>query len=1023
MKPIRLTLTAFGPYATREVVDFRAATAAGLFGIYGPTGSGKSSIFSAITFALFGEAAKADQDNSSLRSDHAAADLPTSVEFIFDLGPRRYVIRRRPDQDRPALRGTGMTRDAHEATLFDATGIDIDAITDTNPGKVIAEKKVGLVREAVQNLLGYGPNQFRQIILLPQGKFETFLSAKTDERLAILRDLFDVSLYRRMAAYFLEAAKEARGSVARAREVCSARLMADGFESPEALCHGIAAAQEALGLSRAAEETAQAQQAVAISALGTANALAARFKEAASAQDALQTVIAQGPAIAALQAEIAAIKRAQTLVDIEAQAAQAQDDCTKAEADEARAKSDLAQAKTQAETAAAQLASLEASEAAITQMRAALAEDLRHQKTLAAAQDHRAQAEATDAKQHRLEAAFDAQKAKVATLETLKQAKEAAQKAASSAEAKRMHITQSIADWSARRRAAQEFAAAQEAHQTTSTECARLQKAAQEAAQTEDQAKTAFDQAEGALANAQALHLAGKLAPGAPCPVCGSPDHPAPASGHAGAAGLDEAFRKARAVLDKARQSHEAAKIAAARASAKQETQFESLCALSAPEQDITTIDATLRDLTAQRDALGPVQEIDFEADLAEIAAKITSALTTQEDAQEARDTARVEAARAAQTLGDALASIPEPLRDPGRLAANIAKTQDEIAAHDTAKTRAQEADRAAREAVIKTQSTAEAAGKTHITLKERATQAQASFAARLTAADLSDQSYRALLGRAHRLDADEARVLAHDRALTLAQERANTSQAAIEGQTPPDLAVYEEAAKAAEVTYHDATQARARAQTHLEARLALQSSLAAEMARLDALEAETGPLRDLAALFNAENRERLDLETFAIGAMFDQVLTAANARLSPMTAGRFTLERAIEDGKGRARRGLGIRVFDLHTGKARATTTLSGGETFIAALALALGLSDIVERSSGTIRLDTIFIDEGFGSLDSENDAGTLDQVLQTLAGPAGARRTVGLISHVTLVQQAIPNGFYIRKTPAGSHIEARDL
>jgi len=185
-------------------------------------------------------------------------------------------------------------------------------------------------------------------------------------------------------------------------------------------------------------------------------------------------------------------------------------------------------------------------------------------------------------------------------------------------------------------------------------------------------------------------------------------------------------------------------------------------------------------------------------------------------------------------------------------------------------------------------------------------------------------------------------------------------------------------------------------------------------------MESETASLRELAALFNGSNSAKMELETYAIGAMFDQVLQAANLRLSPMTSGQYSFERALE-GKGGGKRGLGINVHDGHTGKARATSTLSGGETFIAALSLALGLSDVVESTNGNIRLDTIFIDEGFGSLDTENDAGTLDQVLQTLQDLIGDHRAVGLISHVPLVQQAIPNGFSIRKTPSGSHVEIR--
>ena len=157
-----------------------------------------------------------------------------------------------------------------------------------------------------------------------------------------------------------------------------------------------------------------------------------------------------------------------------------------------------------------------------------------------------------------------------------------------------------------------------------------------------------------------------------------------------------------------------------------------------------------------------------------------------------------------------------------------------------------------------------------------------------------------------------------------------------------------------------------------------------------------------------------MELETFAIAAMFDRVLEAANLRLGPMTSGRYTLEREQDAGKGAGRRGLGIAVFDIHTGRARATSTLSGGETFMAALSLALGLSDVVESVSGGIHLDAIFIDEGFGSLDSE----ALSQALQTLQDIVGQSRAVGLISHVDTVQQAIPNGFFISKSMSGSHV-----
>ncbi len=254
-----------------------------------------------------------------------------------------------------------------------------------------------------------------------------------------------------------------------------------------------------------------------------------------------------------------------------------------------------------------------------------------------------------------------------------------------------------------------------------------------------------------------------------------------------------------------------------------------------------------------------------------------------------------------------------------------------------------------------------------------------------------------------------------------VAEEHARKAAAAIKDVVRPDIKLIETARNAADAAHTEATKQAIAAGEHVKRLSDVQASIATEIARLDKLERDTAPLRELARAFSGQSAAKVDLETFAITTMFDAVLDAANLRLGPMTRGRYTLVRE-SDGRGAARRGLGIGVEDTYTGRQRPTSTLSGGETFIAALALALGLSEIVESQRGNVRLDTIFIDEGFGSLDSDGDAGTLEQVLQTLQDLVGRSRAVGLISHVPLVQQAIPNGFWITKTASGSRIETRD-
>ncbi len=255
---------------------------------------------------------------------------------------------------------------------------------------------------------------------------------------------------------------------------------------------------------------------------------------------------------------------------------------------------------------------------------------------------------------------------------------------------------------------------------------------------------------------------------------------------------------------------------------------------------------------------------------------------------------------------------------------------------------------------------------------------------------------------------------------MAAAKDRLERAQKAIAETDRPDIAALKAARDEAQATREQALKNSLDAAARLCQLQKLHRELRDEAAALDRREAETGPLRDLAKAFFGDNDERTTLETFAIATMFEHVLAAANLRLEPMTRGRFRLSRGSE-GRGRARRGLDIQVEDSFTGKARDTQSLSGGETFIAALALALGLSDVVESTRGNVRLDAIFIDEGFGSLDSADDAGTLDQVLQSLTELVGNRRAVGLISHVPLVQQTVPNGFWVTSSPSGSRIEER--
>ncbi|MEH0074781.1 SMC family ATPase [Pannonibacter sp. Pt2] len=1023
MRPVRLTLQAFGPYPGRVTIDFRKAVDAGLFGIYGQTGSGKSTIFSAMTFALFGEAAKAEQDTSSLRSDHADADMLTEVEFVFDIAERRYAALRRPEQMRLKTRGGGETRSAHEAYLFDATGLEPEEISQAQRGRIIAEKKVRDVDAAIEDLLGYGARQFRQIVLLPQGRFEAFLAAKTKERLEILRELFDVSRYEALMADLKSEAEAAERHVREELALSARQLNAEGFESFDALDEGIEAAQAHLAGLELALTAAKAETEAAEKRLRLAETLEEKFDAAAQAQARLAEMEARRPKIEALAGLVRQADLARGLLDAEERVKDASAETAKA-AGALRLATESAEktAKAAAEAEAA-LKREEARSDEVETLRRRKDELVRYGRVL----------EATAGSEETATAALKAQEDAAAKLETaqgrlagLRQERDRVQetqKVQRETERQRALLTGQHRELDARHAAASAYARALEevsAARNAEERQRLVHAAAQERA---GQAHLDLDTAEQNLSGAQALHLAAWLEPGSPCPVCGATEHPAPATGEAANANLDTAFRTAKAAWEAAsREVGEAAeKLAGLKATlAEREAR---LAALAQPEEPAPRLAGQLKQLADALSALGPEADAASAEDgLAALDRQLAALELERDGLRDQFEESRNRATAAISARDSQLADVPAALRSTQALLAALNKASQALDTLVAGQMAAATAARTARETALAAARDLENAKTQHLSCQERQQKAEEAFSARLAAAGLSLDAFQSLKPAVATLEADRQAVEAFWLEHRSAEDAAKAAVLAIGDASRPETARLraEHAALTAKLTLAAEERAAAASRAaHLER---VKTSLSAMIGKAKAAEAESAPLRALSALVNGANPQKLTLETFAIGAMFDQVLEAANLRLAPMTASRYRLERDM-DGTGAGKRGLGIQVFDMHTGKARGTGTLSGGESFIAALALALGLADVVEGASGKVRLDTIFIDEGFGSLDTENGSGTLDQVLQVLGALVSQNRAVGLISHVPQVQEAIPNGFHIRKSAAGSSIEERGL
>lgn len=1022
MRPIKLTMSAFGPYGGVETVDFRDATDAGLFGIYGPTGSGKSSIFSAIAFALFGVGAKEEQAISSMRSHFAPAGALTEVTLLFELGDKRYFVKRIPDQSRAKARGEGETTQSHAAWLFDATALDIDEVGPENCGIPIAERKVGEVLGHIERLLGYGAQQFRQIVLLPQGRFERFLVANSSDRLDILRELFDVSLYRRLTEQLKVDAASAKREIQDGYRLNGHQLNAMGFVSADELVNGIA---EALSQHEALQLVSAEKAGIlksATSALAAADAQEKLFAEVELSATNLAEQERRIPEFTAVRIRKSNAELARRLVDLDKAAAVARDRFRLAEAAKFEADETASQARNALENADLVLNGLRAKEGEIGALSRKSDDMTRFNQILHSASE------------------------RLATFEAAKELCRDAERAQSSSATKQVSAVEALDAKSAALSQAQQNAVALQkltARRDTLKNERDLAEQHGEAVATVAQSTAMFESAQTSLLESQVSHrdamdaesrcerefiaaqagvLAQHLENGQACPVCGSDKHPNPAHGDGDATRLEKTWRDAQAHCAKAAKAERDAQAHSSSTKATLEAHQLGLNRLAVPDRTLAAIDGEFRDACDGVNKLGvPADAAKLDEELGALRAARIAADKVLEQANLALASTNTNVAVAKQAYDDCISSVPEEWRVGSALQGAINTVAMEIAKRKQTISDAVEQQQAAKSASVKATAELQGAVGKLADCTAAVGKGNSDFASRLAELAVSEAVYRASVPDIDHVEKLGQALSAFDEALISARARNEAAVKSVAGANRPALGPLKDACTAAQRDADEASQQRAKAEQRHKSLLDLQASLAQQLKELQELEELSGPLLGLAEAFDGQNICKTGLETYAIGAMFDQVLDAANLRLDPMTAGRYRFERDAVSMGGRSKRGLDVLVHDIETGRTREIITLSGGETFIAALSLALGLSDVVEMTHGAIRLDTIFIDEGFGSLDTESDAGTLDQVLQVLQNIVGERRAVGLISHVPLVQQAVPNGFTVVKSARGSSIEAR--
>lgn len=919
MRPLKLTMSAFGPYAACEVVDFTQLGERGLYLITGDTGAGKTTIFDAISYALYDRPSGGDREANMFRSKYAEPSTPTFVELTFSYAGKEYTVRRNPEYERPARRGGGTTTQKAEAELH---------LPD---GRVITRRDE--VNSEIKNIVGLDSSQFSQIAMIAQGDFKKLLLAETKDRQAIFREIFKTD-------YYMKFQQEAKAEALKLQKECdSVRASIEQYVSglvcaendplrprlDAARSGGVPIDEINELISALIEENTRAEAAAQSKlnslneALSAADALIARAEEREKTQKELETERVNRTALKSAEAKAEAALAAEI------------ERCAKRD-----------------EYAAA-LAALEAELPRYEELARLQTERTAHEQTRTAHADSKArqeterQAKETELEKYKLE------------LEELGQP-----------EAERERLL-SAAENSARRKAALNRLIEKNTRcEEKRSELKREQELYTAAAVRAEAAQEKFSRDNKAFLDEQAGLLAQSLSEGKPCPVCGALNHPSPAKVSPGApteAELEASKQHAEAALSKARElSQSAGRLKATLEELENQLAEERSLCEDVPGDDSGGLETRLKAALTAADA--ELSRISTSQKEAERRINCKAALKERIPLCEQK----------IQTLAaDIQASTAYLAADNIRLE-NIAGQINTL----TAALRFDKAERARAEidrlrAEIDAMDKARAAAET--ALSERRT--------RLAKTESSIASLAKLIESGESVDIAEQR-----------RERTELMQ-------------QRSAAAAEQNCVHAALAANVAARDNVESR-ALD---------LDRREKRLAWLKALSDTVNGtlSGKEKIALETYVQMTFFEQIIRRANIRLLVMTGGQYELTRRREAESKKGQSGLELDVIDHYNGTERSVKSLSGGETFKASLSLALGLSDEIQSSAGGVKLDAMFVDEGFGSLDDAS----LEQAIKALADLTDGNRLVGIISHVSGLKEKIDRQIVVSKDRSnGSHV-----
>ncbi|EMS5033727.1 SMC family ATPase [Listeria monocytogenes] len=1014
MRPIKLTMQAFGAYAKKEVIDFEKLGTEQIFVISGKTGAGKSTIFDAISFAIFGKANTFDRESFSMRSHFATDKEITEVTLAFRLKDKIYQISRIPQQEIAKQRGNGTTTSPQKAELYELIGDEM---------KLLASS-VRDVNTKMEELIQLNVDQFRQILMIPQGEFRELLVSDSKEKEVILQRLAHTVYYEKVENLLWEKQKQAEILVVEARKKMAelAELSLPGVEvsgkttSEISVLQAEAIQSEQMILTELENKLSiiRKQTSEAVEKVTLAKEQLLDWQNLDKYTEEIATLEIEKDFYQAIEVRLEAAKRASNLRSQDALCIRLKEQLETAEQTEKQVafeaeevKVQFSHVKKQKEALAEKEAELEINKRTLFQLEEMEPKIL--ELEMISIQKRRAELEWKEATTL-LEEIVNSEQKIIAELQSV----ESRLVEINQAELTYLEVINKRTTVEAIIEKEQELVSKRMKmvawDSEKQTEEQKLVQLLAEKAEIE----TTIEQEETKLQKEQAATIAAHLHDGEACPVCGSDSHPALAK--FGETANLETLEVAKGKL------------------------HEKLLAITTTEKTISQLEWQLNEWAGIKElSLTEVQQtltenIQLANNLAEQIAQLQAKVAQKETIQATLEslnnkqnetiTEKNKVALEVEKLHQQVQmvsgklsyleqSIPTEFRDKVVFESKKKELSEKIEAHIKQANQVDALFRQTEKETTRLESTLQSAQKTTVDAKDALQVQREIFKEAMKQNDfLSYDAYKQAFMSAEEQKIQEEKVADYERKRHLAVSRQADLKEKLQNKQKPNIEQLEFIMKEKQLELSQSEENTMKQREFVTKRKELVENYQNSIQTVEQAEENYADIGLLADAARGKNARRLTFERYILAMFLDTIIHRANHRLSKMTSGRFELQRKMEKAKGNVQSGLELEVFDEYTGLTRHVKTLSGGESFKTSLALALSLAEVVQEMAGGISLETMFIDEGFGTLDPESLEAAVECLLETQENG----RLVGIISHVPELKERISARLEVTATNHGS-------